>query len=222
MQHKGWEYTLNFDIQDFFDSVTHDKVADAIPRGSRLELCDEFFPDGAARQGLPTSPLLAVLSVMPMTAEIDSLRIRGRLGIPFMFTIYADDIAMSFSREATATWLLSVIPPLVERHGFKINPAKTKLQCARAGRRMITGVAVDNDVHAPRYIKRKVRAAKHRMGRNPWSRRQHAGLSEWSKLVLPRDYRPPSPIKAAIRATVRTILRAPRGFVQAIFGRRFA
>jgi RNA-directed DNA polymerase len=226
MQHRGYMYSLSFDLAEWFETVTPAHIRRTLcPDGfpTRLQSKIEFrcFVDGAARQGLPTSPAIANLAASPMDAEIMALRVRSRLGWTYdSYTRYCDDLTFSFSREATAKWLLAIIPPLVERHGFKINPAKTKLQCARAGRRMITGVAVDNEIHPPRYIKRKVRAARHRMGKNPRARAQHNGLTEWARLVVPHDYEPPSKIKAAIRSTVRTILNAPRGFVKAVFGRK--
>jgi hypothetical protein len=217
MQHYGLDYTLNFDIQDFFDSVTYDKVLRVLPVGRPYHLPEAFFPDGAARQGLPTSPLLAVLSVMPMTAEIASLTSRGRLGIPFTFTFYADDITMSFPREATARWLKEIIPPLVERHGFKVNPAKTRLQSARAGRRIITGVAVDDEVHAPRKIRRRMRAAAHQ--RN-WP--QLRGLREWAMLRMPWNYQEPTPPpeEAQVVRTVEITYVAADTYVHATFIRR--
>ncbi len=228
MAHRGYAYSLSFDLADWFDTVTLDHLGDTrvggwllrVDRDRKLSIC---FVDGAARQGLPTSPAIANIAASPMDAEIMALRVRGRFGFPFEYSRYADDLTFSYSREGTAKWLLKVIPEIVERHGFKINPAKTKLQCARAGRRMITGVAVDTEVHAPRYIKRKIRAASHRMGRNPWARGQHRGLTEWSKLKLPADFNPHSlqPITAAIVKLTTKILNGAEKFLRAPFTRKF-
>ncbi len=220
MTHRGYEYSLSFDLADWFDTVTPWHLARVMHNLDRkyYELC---FVDGAARQGLPTSPAIANIAASPMDAEIVALRVRSRLGWTYgQYSRYADDLTFSFDREATARWLLNVIPPIVERHGFKINPAKTKLQWAGAGRRMITGVAVDSEIHAPRYIRRRVRAAAHRMGGNPWARAQHNGLKEWTKLVLPHDYRPPTTFREAVRVIANTIIAAPGNFVRALFGRK--
>lgn len=190
--HRGFEYTLSFDLKDFFDSVTRNHVGTANtpladwPCGT-LDTC---FVDGAARQGLPTSPALANIAAAPMVNEIMGLRRNGRFGWTFTFTIYADDLTFSFDRFATGDWLKQEIPALVERHGFTINPKKTHLQCAVNGRRMITGVAVDDEVHVPRYIKRKIRAAEHQKTRGWKARNQLRGLREWMLLKLPVGYVP--------------------------------
>lgn len=204
--HKGYEFTLSFDLEDFFDSVTRKHIGTAnTPLASwPCSTLDACFVDGAARQGLPTSPALANIAAAPMVNEIMGLRRSGRFGWNFVFTIYADDLSFSFERFATAAWLKSEIPPIVERHGFKINPAKTHLQSSTSGRRMITGVAVDDTLHVPRYIKRKIRAAEHQNKPDWKAKNQLRGLREWSLLNLPSGYVPPTG-PAAIMAAIKSI-----------------
>lgn len=212
--HVGWEYTLKFDLKDFFDTVTRAHIAPlARLSDMALEYC---FPDGAARQGLPTSPALANLAASRLDHAIVGLRRTGRF-VNFTYTRYADDLTFSFNHPATGRMLLRQVPVLIASHGFTINPAKTRMQCARAGRRHITGVAVDGRLHAPRALKRRLRAARHqlanglrprhyrklkarqiqlaRQGR-PLSLRAllvggYAGLREWAKLTPPKPL-PPS------------------------------
>lgn len=210
MQHIGYAYTLSFDLADFFDSVTRQtlRIANTPLASWPCDKLDACFVDGAARQGLPTSPALANIAVAPMVNEIMALRQRGRFGWNFTFTIYADDLCFSFERFATSLWLKRVVPEIVERHGFKINPAKTCLQCSKAGRRMITGVAVDDALHVPRFIKRKMRAAAHQMKRSLRAKDQHRGLLEWSKLKLPAGYVPPCD-KFTIATAIQSIQSIP-------------
>lgn len=209
MAHFGWEYSLSFDLQDFFDSVTMNHM----PVQLRLNPGTEkyCFYDGAARQGIPSSPLLANLAIMPIAKEIMRLRQHGRFGWTFVFTAYADDLSFSFDRFSTSLWLKRVIPEIVERYGFKINSAKTCLQCSKAGRRMITGVAVDDTLHVPRFIKRKMRAAAHQMQRSLRAKDQHRGLLEWSKLKLPAGYVQPSD-KFTIATAIKSIPLAAHDF----------
>lgn len=224
LAHRGFMYSLSFDLADWFDTVrpSHIRVANTPLASWPCLKLDQCFVDGAARQGLPTSPAIANLAAAPMDNDIMALRVRGRFGWPFVFTRYADDLTFSFDREGTAAWLMKDIPKIVERHGFKINPAKTKLQCARAGRRMITGVAVDTEIHAPRYIKRKLRAATHKAGKNPWSRGQQRGLKEWSMLKLPKKWERQPFFPSFVRQITTRMLNATNGFVRAVFSRKFA
>lgn len=217
LAHRGYAFSLSFDLEDFFNTVTPEHVMN-IPglMSDELAYC---FVDGAAKQGLPTSPALANIAASAMDNDIMALRVRSRLGWSFgEYTRYADDLTFSFDREHTARWLLEVIPPVVERHRFRINPAKTRLQAASAGRRIITGVAVDSDIHVPRKMKRRLRAARHQM-----NMAQARGLREWSRLRLPAGYVPPQPppiLATYVREVIEVTITAPGRFVRAVFGRR--
>ncbi len=214
--HRGYAFSLSFDLEDFFNTVTAEHVMN-VPGLMSDETC-YCFQWGPARQGLPTSPALANIAASAMDNEIMALRTRGRLGWSFgEYTRYADDLTFSFNREYTARWLKEVIPPLVERHRFKINHAKTRLQAASAGRRIITGVAVDDSLHVPRKMRRKLRAARHQR-----NRAQAIGLREWARLRLPHGYQPPqSPtVMARVVEVIEVTIAAPGRFVRAVFGRR--
>lgn len=179
MQHRGFDYSLCFDLQDFFDTV--------LPTYVPLEWANmpELWPDGAARQGLPTSPALANIAAAAFDADVCALRPAGptRKFESFVYTRYADDLTFSFDNAWLIDVLLNAVPRLAEKHGFRINKSKTRLQWAGAGRRIITGVAVDNTLNVPRSVRRRLRAARHR--RNTGEAR---GLAEWSGLRLPKEY----------------------------------
>lgn len=165
--HIGWEYSLCFDLSDFFDTVTPDKVVRSIGNDACRDIVEfvveTCFPDGAARQGLPTSPALANIAASPMDAEIMGLLKPSRFSKPaFVFSRYADDLTFSADHWPVIQMLLEHIPKIVEKHGFRLNEAKTKIQCSKAGRRLITGVAVgETDVYVPRETRRKIRAGLH-------------------------------------------------------------
>lgn len=235
--HIGWQFSLCFDLSDFFDSVTETMVVNAIPISPELERLrcirlETLFPDGAARQGLPTSPALANIAASPMDAEIMGLLKASRFSKPpFVYTRYADDLTFSADHWPVIQMLLERIPQIVEKHGFKLNEAKTKIQCAKAGRRMITGVAVgETDVYVPRETRRKIRAGLHQTRdglrrRNirrmlfksrQWRRRlplvvrlrlSVRGLQEWAKLKLPKERRgnKPNPVSAAVGHAVAVV-----------------
>jgi RNA-directed DNA polymerase len=189
-QHVGYEYTVCFDLADFFDSCVlpsrDDDVHSAIFRAILRNVDSPLTLDGAFRQGLPTSPAACNVTAAPMDHEFVALC--ERFG-DIVYTRYADDLTFSCRTRQRVEDILAEIPTIVKRHGFTLNQAKTKIQCARAGRRIITGVAVDdNGVHPTRKAKRRLRAARHKAkGKtNPHYAHRAAGLSEWCKVNPPR------------------------------------
>lgn len=180
LMHVGKNYTTCFDLKDFFDSVTEEKL---INNGTNL-IWHEYnlkglFIDGAARQGLPTSPIVANLAAIAIDAEIVSQLQAWNI----VYTRYADDLAFSYDDIATKDILLTVIPKAVKAMGFEINEKKTRTMSAKKGRRIITGIAVDKtDIHVPRKIKRKLRSALHRK-----KAKTAIGFLEYCKLKLPRN-----------------------------------
>lgn len=164
--HVGRMFSVVFDLKDFFDTVKPSMVADCEP------IC---FVDGAARQGLPTSPAVANLAAAGMDADLAA-------AFPdCVFTRYADDLTFSTDCAERCRVLLLVVPLIVREHGFCINDSKTHTLCAKAGRRVITGVAVgESDIQVPRHIRRNIRAALHQ-----GNTRSARGLQEWEKLKPP-------------------------------------
>lgn len=215
LAHRNFRFTLSFDLADFFDTVTPIHVLDLFAVGECGSFYDDCFHTGAARQGIPTSPAIANIAATPLDADIVAMNRHSRLGPMFVYTRYADDLTFSFNYSGTEEMLRAEIPKLVAKHRFKINEAKTHIQHARQGRRIITGVAVsDTGTHLPRATKRKLRAIEHQINsglrgrglrfqiaRQREHRRkednislaallhgQHRGLLEWAKLKLPEGY----------------------------------
>ena len=155
-KHVGYSYTLSLDLKDFFDSVQAEMVSEYLTK-EELSLC---FIDGIARQGLPTSPIIANLAFLKVDKEIvDAI---AEVGAYTVYTRYADDMIFSFKQEGLEVLLLETVRGIVEKHGFSINEYKSTLQKAKNGRRMITGISVgERDIQASRKVKRRIRAALH-------------------------------------------------------------
>lgn len=248
LAHAGWLFTLSMDLADFFDSVTPDHVA-AGERGTGFSYSTDgdLFFDGAARQGLPTSPALANLAAAPMDADIHALNRKARFGKLFKYTRYADDLAFSFNLQSVGLMLLREVPKIIEAHGFRLNADKTHWQCAKAGRRMITGAAVDSALHVPRETKRRIRAAAHQLETGRLTKRtlrklgtrqaelklngrdvslrtllkqQHEGLTEWAKLKLPAGFKTDAKPKVTVRQSATLVASAPTQPMVAAPGRR--
>lgn len=176
LAHRGFGYTVTMDLRDFFAHCTRDKLTPFVPS----DLLDQIIVDGAARQGLPTSPCAANIAASPMDSEIDWWCRKRKV----TYTRYADDLTFSFDDQAICEKLLADIPAIVQRHGFAVAPEKTHVFCAAGGRRQITGIAVDDQIHPTRAAKRRLRAARHQQ-----KQRQAAGLAEWCSLKLPKAAR---------------------------------
>jgi RNA-directed DNA polymerase len=212
LRHVSHAYTLSFDLSDYFDSITAEKMAGKLSQ-QEMAACMIDPGDGKRRacQGLPTSPAISNIAGMDIDAAIRKLLARRRLNV--VYTRYADDLTFSFDDYAATAILRAQIPEIVSRCGYKINARKTRLQDARFGRREITGVSVGDDVRVPRRIRRRLRAAKHQAAhghtaRGRWySAARARGLGEWAKMKLPK---PPQTIEdqqtASERARVASTL----------------
>lgn len=163
--HVGHQFTTCFDLQDFFDTVTPEMIPDLTEEETRY-----CFLDGAARQGLPTSPALANLAAH----KLDLLLLEWCQANKVIFTRYADDLSFSYDDPNLTPLLKQVVPTMVQECGFQINPSKTRTQWATQGRRFITGVAVDNEVYPTRKHKRMLRASIHQS-----NGLQARGLGAW-------------------------------------------
>ena len=175
--HIGYGWSLCFDLEDFFDHVTVEKLVRAgLPLSIARAITDR---GGVARQGYPTSPCAANIAFQVVDrALLEELR---KLEEKVVYTRYADDLSFSANSEETLNQVKRMVEDLIPDFSFKISVRKTHRWSGKAGRRVITGVAVgEKDIRAPRNIRRRLRAARHQR-RLP----QITGLAEWSKLKEP-------------------------------------
>jgi len=194
------------DLKDFFDTVTPNNCKPVVDeyagkfitkenapgsqlpcnilRNRRGEPNDRpalhaLFVDGCARQGIPTSPMVANIAAADMDWRIETT-CRG-LGV--MFTRYADDLTFSFNDPSLRKRLMELVFTEAQRKRFRVNRRKTHFMSATQGRRIITGVAVDDAIHPTRKLRRKMRAAAHQCN---WASLD--GMREWAKLKLPKGF----------------------------------
>lgn len=187
MNHFDRACTTCLDLSDFFDTVTRGMLS----RWLSPDVLDMVCVDGAARQGLPTSPSCANLAATPMDRAI--LAWIGNRNVTY--TRYADDLSLSYDDPAMTDEIVTTVCRLATQAGFAVNQKKTRTMAASAGRRAITGVAVDLDgVHPTRRAKRRLRAALHQ-GRTEVA----DGLAEWCKVKMPR--RPMPTLRGEGKAT---------------------
>jgi len=193
-----WRYTVCMDLKDFFDHCTRDMLTATLQNNGILgPFCNthpadlgRMTPDNACRQGLPTSPAAANVCFAAVDhAIIKALEIGG---IKAVYSRYADDLTFSVMTRDEVDTILEMVPVLVKDSGFVLNDKKTHVQYAGAGRRVITGVAVDETgVYPTRKSRRRLRAAKHKMtmpakyGVALHRKHRATGLAEWCKCKPP-------------------------------------
>jgi len=176
LSHINKEFTLCMDMQDFFDTVTWRNLQGLLPD----DMIEQVLYDGSARQGLPTSPIVSNICASPMDTQI-----KDEIPAEVTYTRYADDLCFSFNTKGLAKELIATAITAMEARRFKLNKKKTRLQWAGAGRRIITGVAVEGDsIYPTRRVKRKYRAACHQQHKGSMH-----GLREWMRQRPPAQYK---------------------------------
>ena len=155
-KHTGYEYTLSLDIENFFDHIRLEMVESYLT-DEQKRLC---FIDGIARQGLPTSPLIANLAMVAVDTQImDSF---SEMGIHLAYSRYGDDMFFSFNDEALSSKIEFITAGVLAKYALYLNVDKRKLQKSSAGRRQILGIGVGaRALYPSRKLKRKIRAARH-------------------------------------------------------------
>jgi S1-C subfamily serine protease len=163
---------LNFDLQDFFPTITFARI-----RGMLLAKPYLLCPDIATTiaqictyhdtlpQGAPTSPLIANMICGKLDGELS--RYAKRAGA--YYTRYADDITFStrshrlpnnvcqWDEAPRSVVLADDLRRVIEGNGFQINARKTRLAAENA-RQVVTGVLVNRFPNLPREFLNEVRA----------------------------------------------------------------
>ncbi len=181
--HVGRDVVVNFDLKDFYPSLTWKRVrgkfrglgySEAVATVLAL-ICtepdvDEIELDGqrlyAKRgprrlpQGAPASPALTNLICLRLDRRLCGLA--AKLG--FTYTRYAGGMTFPASGEAAKKTgaLLKFVAEIVTAGGFTVHPDKTRVM--RSHRRQeVTGLTVNERIAVPRDTLRRFRALLHRI-----------------------------------------------------------
>ena len=162
--HVGQRIVVNADVRNCFPSVRWQLVLGALRRtlGDRLSaaaishLTDLCTAEGGLPIGAPTSPALLNLVLWRSDAVLtEEAQRRG-----CQYTRYADDL--TFSGDHGAVEMLGVCKRTLGQIGLELDPRKTNI-FRRGRRQMTTGLVVNERVSVPRRIRRRLRAAVHRV-----------------------------------------------------------
>ena len=172
IKHIGFDYTASFDLKNFFDTITIDSVKKYINDDNILKSC---FVNGRLPQGFSTSPIISNIAMIDFDEEI--LINIHKLTTDIVYTRYADDLTFSFNDKNFFGLIRNIVSEVTHKYGLIVNKKKTKFFNSGSGNRTVTGISVGKEeIHVPRHIKRKMRAAKHQG--NQFSLN---GLEEYSK-----------------------------------------
>ncbi len=155
--HKKQPLVLSVDIENFFPSITDEKVIQIFASLGYSEVLCTYLSKlcclkGNLPQGAPTSPYLSNL----VMSEVDR-----SLGLycqenNIRFTRYADDLTFSGNFEHKA--LLEYIENKLAEEGFALNSKKTKLMRS-SDRQIVTGIVVNQKIQLPKSQRKDIRQA---------------------------------------------------------------
>lgn len=163
--HVGQQVVLKIDIVDFFPSTKAQRVTAYFQRigwsraAARLMTTLVCHQDGLP-QGAPTSPLLSNVVNYKLDVNLDQIarRFKGN------YTRYADDLTFSFPKDYPRKihGITLYARKLLKRLGYRIQWKKVRILRAHQ-RQTVTGLNVNTSVSLPRELRRKLRAARHRV-----------------------------------------------------------
>ena len=173
-EHSPARYILNVDLENFFDAITFPRVRGMFMAKPYLRNSDVATTlarlccfQGRLPQGSPSSPVISNM----ISARMDSqLKVLARTH-KCRYTRYADDLTFStfvnkfppslaeFAVEELGGGLKigHSLLEIIAGNGFKINPAKSRLQHS-SGRQVVTGLTANRFPNVPQEFVRQIRA----------------------------------------------------------------
>ena len=197
--HVGRSVVLRYDVVDFFPTTSARRVEslfrrlgwDAEATACLLALVTHA---GALPQGAPTSPLLSNVLNRGLDRELTAWigRRHGR------YTRYADDVVVSYPEDwvGTPERTLAVLRRAFARRGYRLHGREKMTVRRRHQRQLVNGLVVNDKVALPRTLRRKLRAARHRVatGREAtWTKEQLQGWTAFESMVRRQGAETPEP-----------------------------
>lgn len=168
--HLGAKVLLCLDVQNFFGSLTKDRVFKLFTfllnhkllkveydKKDMINLVGLATYKGALPQGSPASPGLANLICLNLDKSLQALANSHNL----KYSRYADDISFSSQDNAfLAREIMPVIRQTLRADGLSINSSKTRI-LRQHKRMMVTGVVVNKKLGTPKWVWKNLRAELH-------------------------------------------------------------
>lgn len=167
--HLARPVVLRVDVRRFFESITTERVQEALVRAGMDEPGAQLVAhcttlDGSLPTGFSTSPFLANLCFDPTDSALMALARDAQV----TYTRYVDDLV--FSGAAIDDIFLGKIRSQLAHDGWTVNEKKTRYM-RQGGPQYVTGLSVDDPTgpHVPRRTKRFLRLEVNYVGRKGFS-----------------------------------------------------
>ena len=182
LPHVGADVVINFDLEDFFPSISYKRVkglfrsfgySEAAATISGL-ICTEAelaeveldgktyyvaLGDRYLPQGSPASPAITNI----MCRRLDRRLTQMGQQWEFVYTRYADDLTFSTSaKNPRICNLLKNTESIVNHEGFKINQQKTRV-LRKSSQQEVTGIVVNEKLNVDRHTLKRFRATLHQI-----------------------------------------------------------
>ena len=176
-QHRNRRYLFNVDLEDFFPSINFGRVRGFFIHDRNFALTESVATiiaqiacyDNELPQGSPCSPVIS--NLIAHVLDMHLVRLASSVGCTY--SRYADDLTFSTNKKIFPQQLAEPCPQnphqwspgkelqeIVAHAGFRINPAKTRMQY-REARQEVTGLVVNEKVNVRHEYRHSVRAMVH-------------------------------------------------------------
>jgi len=165
--HLKSNYVGNFDIKNYFPSITTEMVQDFLLASGYGQSASTIIArlvtfEGVLPQGAPSSPLISNAFLVGFDQEMSEYVAK----IDLKYTRYADDITISGADRRHILSAIKFAAEKLKNLSFSLNEKKTRI-AGRASRQMVTGLVVNQVVQPTRSYRRQVRAMFHRASTHP-------------------------------------------------------
>jgi len=195
-EHTAKPWVLVIDIKDYFASTTAERVLNRLSEfgwsDKRTTLVTRVVchPLNGLPMGAPTSPIVSNIVNFTMDHRLAQFAARHKLA----YSRYADDLAFSplppFGRNIVTVdslFVIRAVKAILHDHGYALRNGKTRV-LRRNQRQIVTGIVVNGGCALPREVRKRLRAANHRLleGEKPLTLVSERGentpmsLSQWS------------------------------------------
>lgn len=166
LPHCGKRFVFNTDIEDFFGSISSERVLGlylrlGFPFPVACVLTELTTYIGCLPQGAPSSPYLA--NLIAYTMDMDLAEFCATNG--WNYSRYCDDMTISGDTIFTLQDMRT-ISDLVELEGFRLNLKKTRFHRSNSAQK-VSGLVVNAKPNLPRAKRRLIRAMFHQAQTSP-------------------------------------------------------